>query len=357
VIEGFVEKIRPSRLRGWTFDRDRPDDILTVRLLIDGRVVAEALASMFRDDLLVGGYGHGKHGFMLDSPTPIPADVLNQTCIAVEASSIGGERKRLPWSNRAIRSLGEAALKVFIVGAPRSGTSVVFHAIKEVLGLPGHGESHLIPGFQRVFFGLRKYVESMQQGSSDILIKEFEPRDFESFVFDYIRNFYESTYDGERWIDKTPSDEAVHGVRLIEAIFPEARLIVTKRTGVEVVDSHMTKFASSFEGACIEWRGAMEGILTARKECAHVLEVDQFDLASRPKETASSIAQHLACEEQAAALGQFFATQRIDQQSSHDWASRCTLDQVSWEPAERELFLNICGPMMQQFGYPLFRED
>jgi hypothetical protein len=324
---------------------------------MEGRVVAETLAGTLRDDLLTAGYGHGRHGFTLDSPTLIPADALNETCISVEASSIGGERRSLPWTSRAVRSLHETALKVFIVGAPRSGTSVIYHAMREVLGLPGHGESHLIPGFQRVFFGLRKYVESMQHGSADILVKQFEPRDFESSVFRYVRDFYEKTYDGQRWVDKTPSDEAVHGATLIEAIFPEARLIATKRTGVEVIDSHMTKFARSFEGACIEWRGAMEGLLAARKNCSHVLEVDQFDISNRPEETARGIAEHLGCEQHAGALGLFFATQRIDQLSSHDWTARRTLDSVSWGPSELELFHNICGPMMREFGYPLSGKD
>ena len=39
-------------------------------------------------------------------------------------------------------------LQVFIVGAPRSGTSILFYAMSKVLLLPGFGESHVMPLFR-----------------------------------------------------------------------------------------------------------------------------------------------------------------------------------------------------------------
>jgi hypothetical protein len=66
---------------------------------------------------------------------------------------------------------------------------------------------------------------------------------------------------------------------MIESIFPDTRLIMIKRNGIEVVVSHLKKFeGSSFNHACRTWTHAMRGLLKARNRCRNLLEIDQYDL-------------------------------------------------------------------------------
>ncbi|HQT46002.1 MAG TPA: hypothetical protein PLY97_02170 [Acidocella sp.] len=50
-------------LHGWCWDHLRPKERLTVEVLIDGEVVASAVASRFREDIRDRKFGDGYHGF------------------------------------------------------------------------------------------------------------------------------------------------------------------------------------------------------------------------------------------------------------------------------------------------------
>ncbi|MDB5295305.1 MAG: hypothetical protein JWO31_1288 [Phycisphaerales bacterium] len=66
MIDGRLEAVHPSRLiHGWAWDSDRPEAVLQVDLLIDGRVVVGGLrADRRRGDLQRAGIGsRGTHGF------------------------------------------------------------------------------------------------------------------------------------------------------------------------------------------------------------------------------------------------------------------------------------------------------
>jgi hypothetical protein len=244
-------------------------------------------------------------------------------------------------------------LQVFVLGAARSGTSALFTAISEVFGLPGYGESHVVPAFQRMIHQLRQYVEIFDNNPEDIMIKHMGAGPVEALLFDYIRRFYRETYKGGGFVDKTPTGEAIYGAPLIEAIFPDAYLITTRRTGIEVVQSFRLKFSSDFADACLAWAEAMSGILHARTRCQRMIEIDQFDMANQPERTGRRIAAWLGYPEYGEALGRFFARERIEKSSTHDWSRRQTLADVDWSPTEKATFARICGRMMETFDYAM----
>jgi hypothetical protein len=355
VIEGYVEAVLPFQIRGWSRVVDKPGERVTVELIVDGQTVASGVADLFREDLAKAGLGDGHCAFMLKSTAPIPWDPSR--ALLVRAVSIAGETAALPLARKAIERLAKPTLKVFIVGAPRSGTSVLLQAMRQVLNLPGHGESHVMPLLQRVIHPLREYLKDIRDNPDDILVKRLRREELEEAIFTYIRDFYEQQYEGQSWVDKTPSDEAVHGAPLIERVFPDAKIIALKRTAVEVVDSYMKKFAGSFDEACAVWKSAMEGILIARGQCKNMIEIDQFDLANHPGAAAEAIASHIGMPEKAAALAQYLATEKIDRLSSHDPQHRLTLDGASWTAEQRAAFLRSCGPLMTEFGYPVAAPD
>ncbi len=242
-------------------------------------------------------------------------------------------------------------LKVFIVGAPRSGTSILLFALKDVFGLPGYGESHVIPAFQRMVHQFRAYMSGFNNISDPMMLKQLSKEALEQYLFDFVRKFYDENYPDGRWVDKTPTGEAVFGLPLIETIFPDARSIMLKRNGIEVVNSHLKKFKSTFDDACLSWLNAMKGLSHARGGCKNLLEVDQFDFQNAAERVSLQIATHLGMPERADALSSYFLKNRVEGSSTHDPTKRLTLADMDWSPEQKEIFKRQCGAAMQVFGY------
>jgi hypothetical protein len=132
-----------------------------------------------------------------------------------------------------------------------------------------------------------------------------------------------------------------------------AKVIVTHRTGIEVVESIMKKFSISFEAACNIWNGAVKEIIKLRSLNIPFLEVDQFDMTNNPDAIAQKITSFLGRPEKASEMAALFRDTRTDQLSSHDWSRRMTLKDAGWGTAEQNTFVLICGSMMREFGYSL----
>ena len=210
-----------------------------------------------------------------------------------------------------------------------------------------------MPVFQKVVHEFRLSFRKFRDSKEEILVKKLTRDDFEPFLFEYIRGFYFRAHCSESWVDKTPTDEAAHGLSLVEAIFSDAKILATKRTGIEVVNSYLRKFNSPFAEACTSWASTMQGILMARDSCTCMLEIDQFDIAKDPYGTAHKIVSHLGRSGFGDALGQFFAKERVEKSSTHDWRRRLTLADVEWSPEQRDCFVQHCGKMMEAFGYAM----
>ena len=243
--------------------------------------------------------------------------------------------------------------KVFIVGAPRSGTSILVFALKDVFALPGFGESHVMPAFQRMVHHLRIYTNGFADNKEVIMLKKLKQAELEEYIFAYIRGFYQSTFPGGSWVDKTPTSEAVFGLSFIESVFPDARLIATKRNGIEVVTSHVKKFKSNFEDACGSWLKSMEGLSRARKVCKNLLEVDQYDFVNATDDVAGRIAEHLGRPESAAPLAQYFVNTRVEQSSALDPKVKPRLADTQWTDEQKAVFTQQCGDMMRLMHYEM----
>ena len=242
------------------------------------------------------------------------------------------------------------SLNVFILGSPRSGTSITYYAMREVVGLKGRGESHVLPVFHRMLHQFYTYTVEFQKhpgvlaGDLDVLLLR------ESFHA-YLRDFYARAYGGDAFVDKTPGAEAIRGCDLILGTFPAARILLLQRNGIEVVNSFQSKFGASFENACQSWVHVVEAAQQMTATRPEVLVVDQFDLTNRAQEASAAIADYLERPDLASRLAAFFTERRVERQSEHDWTKRLTLADTTWTDPQKAHFVAVCGPSMASLGY------
>jgi len=245
-------------------------------------------------------------------------------------------------------------LQVFIVGAPRSGTSIMLRAMKDVLGLPGYGESHAMPAFQRIIQNIRADLSYFDDKDQNLMVKELAVDDLVQHIGEFIRKFYYGIFPDGSWVDKSARGNAVAGLPLIETVFPDARLIMIRRNGIEVAVSHMKKFpGQDLAHACQSWSKAMRELHRASRSCKNLLMIDQYDLQNATEKVSQDIADHLGLPDKGKPLSEFFLSQRVQGSSTHDPKKRLLLDDTDWPEKDKDLFRKVCGPMMQRYGYDM----
>jgi hypothetical protein len=87
-MNGRVDAIDMGIIFGWAFDPMTPDQRLTIRALLDGKVIAEAVADRNRPDLRRNGIGDGKHAFEITLPDPVQSRANDIVVVARNGSGI-----------------------------------------------------------------------------------------------------------------------------------------------------------------------------------------------------------------------------------------------------------------------------
>lgn len=85
-MNGRVDAIDQGRIFGWAFDPMAPDQRLTIRVLLDGKAIAEAVADRNRPDLRRNGIGDGKHAFEIALPEPVQSRASELVVVALNKS-------------------------------------------------------------------------------------------------------------------------------------------------------------------------------------------------------------------------------------------------------------------------------
>jgi hypothetical protein len=68
-LRGHVDRINPNRIEGWAQNVDHPEAPVYLDIYSDGRLIGQALANGYREDLDQTGIGSGRHSFAFTSPT------------------------------------------------------------------------------------------------------------------------------------------------------------------------------------------------------------------------------------------------------------------------------------------------
>ncbi|EUC00938.1 hypothetical protein PMI07_004224 [Rhizobium sp. CF080] len=97
-MNGRVDAVDMGRIFGWAFDPMAPDQRLTIRVLLDGKVIAEAVADRNRPDLRRNGIGDGKHAFEIVLPDPLQSRA-NDVVVMARNGNGSEQALRVPQPN------------------------------------------------------------------------------------------------------------------------------------------------------------------------------------------------------------------------------------------------------------------
>ena len=155
-----------------------------------------------------------------------------------------------------------------------------------------------------------------------MLLSHVGAEEWQARVTTAMRSVYANLHPGGSFVDKTPGTEMLESLQMIMAVWPDARVVFTRRRGLENVESRRRKFPEQeFVGHCHDWTSAMtawQELKGAVPESQRV-EVDQYDLASDRAATSERLADFLALEpHQRQALQDYIGT-NTPERTGADW--------------------------------------
>ncbi|RCR68159.1 CotH kinase family protein [Larkinella punicea] len=186
-FEGFLDKVECGTIRGWVWDRRKPNEPLTVEFFANGLSIGTAKADMFRQDLLAAGKGNGAHVYQFTTPDVVKTGQTFQITANVKNSTytLKGSPKPLSCAPAARLSVVSAedestgAEGLFVTPNPAQGEfEVRFYtettteselSVVDELGRSWYSKSLKGTGFQRQKVHLSgakgSYIVVLRQGT------------------------------------------------------------------------------------------------------------------------------------------------------------------------------------------------
>ncbi|MBI5617264.1 MAG: tetratricopeptide repeat protein [Gammaproteobacteria bacterium] len=183
---------------------------------------------------------------------------------------------------------------VFIVGMPRSGTTLVEQILASHPAVYGAGETDY---FNRAL--LRDGIADTARGTLRLLAERSEER-LELLATDFIAELRSAAPDVERWIDKTPGHYAWLGV--IQRLWPAARVVHCLRHPLDTCLSLYFQRFSSGHAYAYELRSLGRQYRAYHELMSHWratlalrwMDVRYEDVVAEPREAARALLAH--CE-------------------------------------------------------------
>ncbi|MEK6250797.1 MAG: glycosyltransferase [Actinomycetota bacterium] len=265
---------------------------------------------------------------------------------------------------------------VFIIGAPRSGSSILAWSLAQHSELWTHTKSDVFfymleyPNLERAFETSLERPDSGWLGNHGITVDQFL-----AHIGMGLNALVTSAAGGRRWVDQTPANTYV--VERLGRLFPQARFIHLLRDGRRVVHSminfqrvlgdaenvekwrssgRLPSWAADFREACQTWAGLTH---LASEFCCENPE-RTFTVTNERLITDSDGAMHDLLEflslRQEPGPAELLRTQRIN--SSFVGTGRAELAPpalsepwLEWLPEQRHLFMEEAGELMVSCGF------
>ena len=239
---------------------------------------------------------------------------------------------------------------IFVVGAPRSGTSMLHWALVQHENLWGSAESDFL---RPLVQGIDSAYESgTNLGGYHWLNKEnVSKAEFIRFIGQGIESLYCSRSGGLRWVDQTP--QYVLNFSSLTAMFPRARFIHIVRDGRQVICSMQEKFDWSFVKAMNTWKQMVEaGNRISREKRTNFLQIKYESVVRNPEALFRDIFEYI--EEKYEPASVEFLQRPINSAPGREVEP--SLEKLNprwenWSLFKRTIFRVYCGKIMKDLGY------
>ena len=267
---------------------------------------------------------------------------------------------------------GAAAPPFFIVGAGRSGTTLLRLMLDAHPRLAIPPESHFVVGLQRRFGDVPgpEAVEALlahprfrewalDPGRVRRTLGARAPASWAE-LFDAAFSLYAAQHGKARWGDKTP-DYARHLAK-VRRIFPDARFVHLIRDGRDVAASlaRVPWYRGSVARAAHDWVKSVRRARTAGLRRDEYLEVRYEDLVADPETALRRVCAHLG-EEWSEAMLDYpdRAGEKVPERRSvwHERTRRPVSDERvgAWRreltPSDLWTFERVAGDLLDELGY------
>ena len=126
-FEGYLDKVECGTIRGWVWDRNKPNTPVTVEFYTGSTVWGSVVANIYRVDLKNAGKGNGAHAYSFDVPATLKNGTSRLIYGRVQGSTFVLKDSGKPLTcNVPVRLSAETApdLQVTVLGNPVSGQSI-----------------------------------------------------------------------------------------------------------------------------------------------------------------------------------------------------------------------------------------
>ncbi len=253
-------------------------------------------------------------------------------------------------------------MQVFVVGAPRSGTTRLKTAIADALAVPQSGEGHFFPIVSELDATFDSYFERLRSRAGPrTMVQQVDAEALRRGIHERIRAAFESVA-GPVFVEKSPGPEAIRALPFVREQWPEAKVVFARRRGIENVISALHKFPHwTFEAACRSWTEAMSAWLQLDPGIRDsAMAVDQLTMAREPAAVAAAVGAHLGFDPARVAIleeafGKRAHAKRNTRVSSMEELQQdpIPLAETPWSEEQRAKFVAVCGPTMEAFGYAI----
>lgn len=138
-FDGYLDKVECGTIRGWVWDRNKPNTPITVEFYTGNIVWGSVAATIFRIDLKAAGKGNGNHAYSFEVPTALKDGTQRMIYARVPGAAYelkwSGKPLQCPAPTRLATEMSEpiSSFKAVLLGNPVANGEVLV----EISGVQG----------------------------------------------------------------------------------------------------------------------------------------------------------------------------------------------------------------------------